>query len=78
MGAHLPGELGTSEEQSAGSRGGAQGKLIKSDDLTAGLEDAGTGSLRHLQGADGELGDLREKGGDLRRGERSGRLLEMM
>lgn len=36
----------------------ASGELVKGDDLTAGLENAGTGGLGDLESGDSDLGDL--------------------
>lgn len=41
----LSGALRTTQENSIGSLGGAQGQLIQSEALTAGLDDASSGSL---------------------------------
>ena len=56
----LTGVLLTAEQDSVGTGGGTEGELIKSDDLTASLQDAGLGGLGDAQAGKGELGDLEE------------------
>jgi len=56
----LTGVLLTAEQDSVGTGGGTESKLIKGDDLTAGLQDAGLGGLGDAQASKGELGDLEE------------------
>mmetsp|Transcript_12780 Transcript_12780/g.35907 ORF Transcript_12780/g.35907 Transcript_12780/m.35907 type:complete len:205 (-) Transcript_12780:160-774(-) len=51
--------LGAAEQDAAGASGGLQSQLIESQALSAGLEDAGAGSLGELQGAHTQLGDLK-------------------
>lgn len=54
----LTGSLGTTEEDGVGALGGAEGKLIQGDALTAGLDNSGTGSLGESKSSDGELRNL--------------------
>lgn len=56
----LTGVLATTDKKGVGASGGAEGELIKGQALTTSLDDAGTGSLGEAEGADGELGDLKE------------------
>lgn len=54
------GVLGTAEDQSVAASGSTEGKLIESNGLTTGSEDAGTGSSSESQGGDCHLGELKE------------------
>ena len=56
----LTGVLGATEKDGVGALGGAEGKLIKGDALTAGLHDSGASSLGESEGSNGELGDLQK------------------
>lgn len=51
---------GATEQKGVLAGGGAAGELVKSEDLTASLEDAGTGTLGEAEGSDGDLGGLEE------------------
>ena len=66
------GVLGATEEESVGSSGRSQSKLIDGESLAAGLDDAGTRSRSEAESSDGELGKFQEtvivsNGADLRR-----------
>jgi hypothetical protein len=54
------GVLGATEKEGIGSSGRSQGKLIDSESLAAGLDDAGTRSRGEAEGSDGELGKFQE------------------
>jgi len=56
----LTGVLLATEQDGVGTGGGTESELIKGDDLTAGLQDAGLGGLGDAQASKGELGDLEE------------------
>ena len=50
----------TLEEDGVVAGGGGDGKLVKGDDVSASLEDAGTSLLGDAEGGNGELGDYEE------------------
>lgn len=52
--------LAASQEHGVGTLGGTQGKLIKGEALTAGLDDAGTGGLGEAEGGNLEGRDLQQ------------------
>lgn len=52
----LPGILGTTEQDSVGSLGRSEGKLVEQQSLTTGGLDPLLGSLGESEGSDGELG----------------------
>lgn len=54
----LTGVLGTTEEDGVGTGGGAEGKLVESQALTASLGDSGTSSAGEAESGDGHLGNL--------------------
>lgn len=56
----LAGVLRASEEQSVGTSGSTQGKLIQSKDLTTSLLNAGAGGGSEAQGSNRQLGDGQE------------------
>ncbi len=56
----LTGVLLAAEQDGVGTGGGTKSKLVKGDDLTAGLQDAGLGGLGDAQAGDRQLGDLEE------------------
>lgn len=50
----------TTDQKSVLTLGGTASELIKSKDLTASLEDAGTGTLGDTESSDRDLGDLEQ------------------
>lgn len=56
----LTGVLGATKKDSVGALGGAQGKLIKGDAFTAGLDDSGSGSLGESKGSHSHGGNLQK------------------
>ena len=54
----LTGVLGATEEEGVGTGRGAHGQLVNGDGLTAGGDNAGTGSVGETEGSDRELGEL--------------------
>lgn len=48
------------EEDGVGAGGGTEGELVEGDSLTAGSDNAGTGSVREAEGGNRKLGDLDE------------------
>lgn len=56
----LAGVLGAAEEQGVASGGGAEGKLVEGDGLTAGGSNAGTGGGGEAESRNGDLGDGQE------------------
>lgn len=52
--------LGTTEDQGVGTGGGTEGKLVESDGLTAGSEDASAGGGGEAESSHGQLGDRQE------------------
>jgi hypothetical protein len=54
--------LGAAEQHGVGALGGAEGKLIEGDALTASLDDSGAGSLSEAKGSDLQAGQLQLAG----------------
>jgi hypothetical protein len=54
--------LGAAEQHGVGALGGAKGKLIEGDALTASLDDSGAGSLGEAKGSDLQAGQLQLAG----------------
>jgi len=52
------GVLWSAEEEGVGTGWGALRKLIESEALTSGLDDAGTGGCGEAEGSDGEFWDF--------------------
>lgn len=58
----LSGVSGASQHQSVLAGRGSDSKLIKSEGLTASLDDSSSGSAGESEGSDGGLGELDESG----------------
>lgn len=58
----LTGVSGTTNNQGVLASGGTAGKLVKGDNLTTGLQDAGSSGLGDLKGSNSDLGDLKQTG----------------
>lgn len=56
----LTGVLGTAEEEGVGASGFLEGKLVESESLASGSENARAGRSCEAEGSDVQLGDLEE------------------
>lgn len=56
----LAGVLGATEEESVGTGGGAESKLVQSEGLTTGLLNAGASGSGETEGSNRQLGDVQQ------------------